>query len=138
MLGLLIVSLCEIKSYVVILFFYIKMMKRRTLQACRSKHNINKKTCFLFRENWTYISWARGSPPPTIPSPSLGYTPAAVKCSQLFLQNILDVSPGFKYLSDDPEDFSSILNWGFYFELFNHFYNLVSIFGKYLEQKFSC
>ena len=37
MLGLLIVPLAEIKNYVVVLSFYIKMMKRRTLQACSFK-----------------------------------------------------------------------------------------------------
>ena len=37
MLGLLIAPLLEIKSYALVLSFYIKMMKRRTLQACSFK-----------------------------------------------------------------------------------------------------
>ena len=40
MLGLLAVPLLEIKSYVVLLSFYIKMMKRRRLQACSLRHGI--------------------------------------------------------------------------------------------------
>ena len=55
-------TLSEIKSYVVVLSFYIKMMKRRTLQACSLKHII-KKACFLFRTNWIYLSRAGGSTP---------------------------------------------------------------------------
>ena len=56
MLALLIVLLSEINSYVVVLSFYIKMMKRRTLRACSLRH----------RENWTWtcLSGAGGSPPP--------------------------------------------------------------------------
>ena len=42
MLVLLIVRLSEIKSYVVVLSFYIKMMKQRTLQACNSRHSTKK------------------------------------------------------------------------------------------------
>ena len=42
MLLLLIVPLSEIKSYVAILSFYIKMMKRRTLQICSLRHSIKK------------------------------------------------------------------------------------------------
>ena len=37
MLGILIVPLSEIKGYVVVLSFYIKMVKRRTLQVCSFK-----------------------------------------------------------------------------------------------------
>ena len=37
MLGLLTAPLSEIKNYVAVLSFYIKMMKRRTLQACSFK-----------------------------------------------------------------------------------------------------
>ena len=36
------VPLSEIKSYVVVMSFYIKMMKRRTLQACSLRHSIKK------------------------------------------------------------------------------------------------
>ena len=42
MLDLLIGSLSEIKSYVVVLSFFIKMMKKRTFQACSLKHSIKK------------------------------------------------------------------------------------------------
>ena len=42
MLGLLTVPLSEIKSYVVVLSFYIKMMKGRRLQACSLRHSIKK------------------------------------------------------------------------------------------------
>ena len=42
MLVLLIVPLSEIKSYDVVLSFYIKMMKQRTLQACDSRHSTKK------------------------------------------------------------------------------------------------
>ena len=63
MLGLPIVPLSEIKRYVVVLSFYIKMMKRKTLQACSFK-TASKKACFLFRANWTYLSRAGGSAHP--------------------------------------------------------------------------
>ena len=67
MLGLLTMPLSEIKSYVAVLSFYIKMMKRRRFQACSLRHSI-KKACLMFRTNWTCLSWAGGSPPPS-PSP---------------------------------------------------------------------
>ena len=47
MLGLLTLPLSEVKFYVVVMPFDIKMMKLRTLQACSLKHRI-KKACFLF------------------------------------------------------------------------------------------
>ena len=42
MLHLLIGSLSEIKGHVVVLSFYIKMMKQKTSQACILKHSIKK------------------------------------------------------------------------------------------------
>ena len=42
MLGLLTMLLSEIKSYVAVLSFYIKMKKRRRLQACSLTHSIKK------------------------------------------------------------------------------------------------
>ena len=42
MLGLLIAPLSEIKSYAVVLSFYIKMMKRITLQACILRYSFKK------------------------------------------------------------------------------------------------
>ena len=47
MLGLLIAPLSEIKNYVVVLSFYIKMMKRRTLQACSLRHSIKKGMIYV-------------------------------------------------------------------------------------------
>ena len=70
MLGLPIVPLSEIKSYVVVLSFYIKMMKRRTLQACSFK-TASKKACFLFRANWTYLSRAGEECSPPCYAPAL-------------------------------------------------------------------
>ena len=58
--------------------------------------------------------------------------------SKLFADSsILDVSLGFRYVSDYPEDFSIIINWCFHFESFINFSNLISISLKYLEEKFS-
>ena len=42
MLGLLTVSLSEIKSYVVVLSFYVKMMTGKRLQVCNLRHSIKK------------------------------------------------------------------------------------------------
>ena len=39
-------ALSEIKSYVVVLSFYIKMIKRRTLQVSSLKHSIKKDMFF--------------------------------------------------------------------------------------------
>ena len=50
-------------------------------------------------------------------------------------RSILDVSLGSEYVSDYPEAFSIIINWGFYFEFFINFSNLISILLKYLEQE---
>ena len=60
MLGLLIVPLSEIKSYVVVLSFHIKAMKRRILQFRSLKQ--------------TYLSWVEGRvlnlfPPAHLPLP---------------------------------------------------------------------
>ena len=54
----LIVPLSGVKSYVVVLSSYIKMMKRRTLQICNLKHSIKKDILFC-------LSQAGGSPPNT-------------------------------------------------------------------------
>ena len=43
------------KNYVVVLSFYIKMMKWITLQACSLENSI-KKICFLFMANLTYLN----------------------------------------------------------------------------------
>ena len=44
---LLIVPLSEINSYVVVLSFYIKMMKRSTLQGCSLSHSIKKAMFYV-------------------------------------------------------------------------------------------
>ena len=51
---------------------------------------------------------------------------------------ILDASLVSEYVSDYPGAFYIITNWGFNFESFMNFSNLISILLKYLEQKFSC
>ena len=43
-------SLSQIKSYVVVLSFYIKMMKQRTFQACSWKHSIKKGNISYFHQ----------------------------------------------------------------------------------------
>ena len=63
--------LSEITSYVVLMSFYIKMMKRRTLQACSLRHSIKNRMFSVF---WTCLSRAvgeEGSPPPSPPTPRL-------------------------------------------------------------------
>ena len=67
------VPLSEVKSYVEILSFYIKMMKQKTLQTCRLKHSIKKGMFFCLGQNWNYLSLAGGvlAPP--------GYAPAFIK-----------------------------------------------------------
>ena len=69
MLLLLIVPLSEIKSYVAILSFYIKMMKRRTLQICSLRHII-KKGMFSVQGKLDLFKSGMGEYPP------LGYAPA--------------------------------------------------------------
>ena len=72
-LDLVVVPLSEIKSYVVVLSFYIKMMKRRTLQACSLRHNI-KKGMFSVQGKLGLFDSGRGR---VLPSPlPLGYAPA--------------------------------------------------------------
>ena len=72
MLLLLIVPLSEIKSYVAILSFYIKMMKRRTLQICSLRHSI-KKGMFSVQGKLDLFKSGMGEYP--LP-PHLGYAPA--------------------------------------------------------------
>ena len=56
------------KSCGVVPSFHIKMMKRRTIQACSLMHSI-KNGKFLFWANWTYLNWAGGVLPfPLLPS----------------------------------------------------------------------
>ena len=69
--GLLIVPLSEVKSYVVVLFFYINRLKGRTLQACSLKYSIKKGMFFCLGQNWNYFSRAEReySPLPLLPPP---------------------------------------------------------------------
>ena len=68
MLDLLIGSLSEIKSYVVVLSFYIKMMKQRTFQACSLKHNIKNGMFYVQGELNFFKSGRRESSPPFPPT----------------------------------------------------------------------
>ena len=64
--------LSEIKSYVVVLSFYIKMIKRRTLQVSSSKHSIKKDMLFSLVQIEIILVGQGGvlpAPPP------LGYAP---------------------------------------------------------------
>ena len=89
MLVLLIVPLSEIKSYVVVLSFYIKQMKRRTLQACILRH------AFCLGQNGLVEIGQGGSPPPS-PSP-LGYAPVIQKPQMRpFIKNVYESV--FKYV----------------------------------------
>ena len=73
MLVLLIVPLSEIKSYVVVLSFYIKMMKQRTLQACSLRHSIKKGMFFVLGKVDLFKLGRGGSSPLLAP---LDYAPA--------------------------------------------------------------
>ena len=72
MLDLLIRSLSEIKGYVVVLSFYIKMMKERTSQACSLKHSIKKGMFSVYGKLNSFKPGRGGSP---LPPPLLGYAP---------------------------------------------------------------
>ena len=65
------VPLSEVKSYVEILSFYIKMMKQKTLQTCRLKHSIKKGMFFCLGQNWNYLSLAGGVLAPPLATPLL-------------------------------------------------------------------
>ena len=43
-----------------VLSFYKKVMKWRTLQGCSLKHSIKKGMFFCLRQNWNYLSQAGG------------------------------------------------------------------------------
>ena len=63
-----IVPLSEIKSYVVVLPFYIKMMKRRTHQACSFKAYYQKRHVFcLGQTELVLVGQGGGSPPRLLP-----------------------------------------------------------------------
>ena len=66
MLGLLAVPLSEIKSYVVLLSFYIKMMKGRRLQACSLRHSIKKGMLSVWGKLDLFKSGRQGGSPPPL------------------------------------------------------------------------
>ena len=58
--------------------------------------------------------------------------------STIFAESsILDISLSSEHVSDYLEAFSILINWRFDIESFKNVSNLISIFLKYLEQKFS-
>ena len=73
MLGLLAVPLSEIKGYVVLLSFYIKMMKGRRLQACSLRHGIKNGMLSVWGKLDLFKSARRAvlPPPPPPPRPPL-------------------------------------------------------------------
>ena len=71
-----IVPLFEVKSYVVVLSFYTKMIKRRTLSVFSLKHSIRKDMLFSLGQIEIILvgkGWSPASSP-TLPPP-LGYAP---------------------------------------------------------------
>ena len=71
MLDLLTRSLSEIKSYVVVLSFYIKIMKKRTSQACSLKYSIKKDMFSVWSKLNLFKSSRRETSPPFPPPPPL-------------------------------------------------------------------
>ena len=69
-LSCILVPHSEIKSYVVVLSFYIKKIKRRTLQVSSSKHSIKKDMLFSLGQIEIILVGQGGSPPPLSPLPS--------------------------------------------------------------------
>ena len=97
MLELLTVSLYEIKSYVVVLPFDIKMVKRITLLACSLKHNLKFKLPFL-------------PPPPTLKTVFLAKTSSKLlsitsdpKNFKIFL--IIDITKDLGFRSNENAKF---------------------------------
>ena len=66
--------LSETKSYVVVLSFYIKMIKRKTLQVSSSKHSIKKDMFFSLGQIEIILVGQGGVRGMGGPSP-LGYAP---------------------------------------------------------------
>ena len=62
--------LSEIKSYVMVLSFYIKMIKRRTLQVSNLKHSIKKDMLFSLGQIEIILVGQGGV---LLPLPPLGY-----------------------------------------------------------------
>ena len=72
--------LSEIKCCGAVPSFYIKMMKRRTLQACSLKHSIQKDMfCVLGKMNLFRSGKGKSSPPPLLGYASENYTVIAFK-----------------------------------------------------------
>ena len=81
--------LSEIKSYVVQLSFYIKMIKQRTSQTCNLKHSI-KKDMFSVQGNVNLFKSGRGGEPSPYP-PTPAYPPwlrvGIIQYLTLFISN---------------------------------------------------
>ena len=75
--------LSEIKSYVVVLSFYIKMIKRRTLQVSSLKHSIKKDILFSLGQTEIILVGQVGSPPS--PSHPIRGRTVASKCLMCLL-----------------------------------------------------
>ena len=71
--------------------FHIKMMRRRTIQACSLIHSI-KNGKFLFWTNWTYLSRAGGVLPLPLPPLWLQVFVQVFSCKfyQIFQSNFLE------------------------------------------------
>ena len=91
MLMLLTVPLSEIKSYVVVLPFYIKMMKQRTLQACNSRHSTKKSIAPKNFSVWGKLGLFKSDRGAVLPPPPLGYTPVSKQLPNGCLCNKVDV-----------------------------------------------
>ena len=96
MLDLLIESLSEIKSYVVLLSFYIKIIKQRTFQACSLKNSI-KKGMFYVQGKFNFFKSGRGGVlPPFLP----GYAPVCLKSPWKLKRFALLKSPVFCWYTE--------------------------------------
>ena len=73
-------SLSEIKSYVVVLSVYIKMIKRRILQASSLKHSIKKDILFSLGQIEIILVGQVGSPPSPLPPSWLRACSIVKKC----------------------------------------------------------
>ena len=89
MLDLLIGSLSEIKSYVVVLSFFIKIMKQRTFQACSLKHS-TKMGMFYVQSKLNFFKSGRGIVLPSPPPPGYAHAESPIR----------DVLMGAEYVSD--------------------------------------
>ena len=102
MLDLLIGSLSEIKSYVVVLSFFIKIMKQRTFQACSLKHS-TKKGMFYVQSKLNYFkSGRRGVLPPSPPPRPPWLRVCDVVCTVVFWQEDFYINTHIKKFWTNP------------------------------------